>query len=583
MQAQTNLYSDPILVDATLNCLAVLIRSRPSVAGKIINAILNFNPLKLANSPMTPRSKVIAKSLERTTSALLKNVRKNNPSGPFTPRIDSYLVGLSQSRASIFTETQSLKRPAVIEGPDGQESKRLRMEGSAKFPPMAPPPNSYAQLYTLTQDAAFMNFNVQILNQEMVKTIAQLSLYHVDVNRLNEAIAAVRERYSHLQKIQQPTPLPDVPMAGPTGLDDEDDYDPEYVPDDTLQSPTSATAQALQDLVQPDLSLGPFELSRPPPLSSTEVAQLAKQSVERVFSIIPSLEPTSPPITQKLGLNRLAASSNDRDAWVTILARIAARAPSCLDDLVQPGDGPTKTETDIDTTNPATLANTIRQTIYLYILDDFRSRLSTAITWLTEEWYAERLASPLPTPNTTEATPSTTPLTPTYTLWTTRLLDAILPYLDPRDSRLLIRFLSEIPSIPPPVLDLVKSLAKDPERVNMSVMALQYLIMMRPPVRGMVVRMMEEMVEGGEGGEGGEWGEARGAVEKALTRWKLKEAKEAEPKGGDGGKRKALTERAKGVKGKMEGKLDGKLEVEGNEEVVKAENGNGVDGVVNGT
>lgn len=69
-------YSDAVLVNATLNCLAVLIRSRQSIANKILNAILNFNPLKQANSPATPTLRVNIKSMERTTRALLINVMK---------------------------------------------------------------------------------------------------------------------------------------------------------------------------------------------------------------------------------------------------------------------------------------------------------------------------------------------------------------------------------------------------------------------------------------------------------------------------------------------------------------------------
>lgn len=72
----TDSNSDAILVNATLNCLALLIRSRPAVANKTISMILNFNPLKQANSPMTPRTRVTVKSMERSTRALLKNVNK---------------------------------------------------------------------------------------------------------------------------------------------------------------------------------------------------------------------------------------------------------------------------------------------------------------------------------------------------------------------------------------------------------------------------------------------------------------------------------------------------------------------------
>ncbi len=514
----TNSQSDPILVDATLNCIAILIRSRPAIANKIISAILSFNPLKLANSPMTLRTKVVGRSLERTTRALLKNINKNNPNGFLAPKIDAYLVRLNQSRAAVFADAQSLKRPAPSEMPDGVGIKRARLDGTTRFPPMPPPPNSFAQLFTLTEDAAFMNFDVQILTEEMVRTITHLTLHHLDSDALNEAIAAVRERYAHLQKIQQPTPLPDVPMAGPTGVDDEDDYDPEYDPgDQTVNAPAAVTAQTLHDLVQPDIALGPFELPKPPPLTEMETAQLGKQTVDRVFGNITSLDMnTVPSSRQKLGLNRLAASTNDRDAWVTMLTRLVTRAPCGLDDLVKAEtvvedekslvkNDPDAFQPDIDTPS---LANGIRQTLYLYVLEDFRSRLNVAISWLNEEWYNDRLGAK------ESASPITSQQSP-YCIWTLRLLDALLPYLDARDNRLLIRFLSEIPAINVDILERIKSLAKDPERVSMCIMALQYLILMRPPVREAVIDTVESIWRDEE-----EYREANAAARKVLGKWR---------------------------------------------------------------
>lgn len=68
--------SDALLVTATLNCLGGLIRTRASIANKILHTVLNFNPLKLANAPMTPKSRVLIRSMERTTKALLVSVIK---------------------------------------------------------------------------------------------------------------------------------------------------------------------------------------------------------------------------------------------------------------------------------------------------------------------------------------------------------------------------------------------------------------------------------------------------------------------------------------------------------------------------
>lgn len=65
-----------MLVDATLNSLSILIRARPHIANKILNVIMNFNPLKQANSPMTPKLRVMVKSMEKTTRSLLVHILK---------------------------------------------------------------------------------------------------------------------------------------------------------------------------------------------------------------------------------------------------------------------------------------------------------------------------------------------------------------------------------------------------------------------------------------------------------------------------------------------------------------------------
>ena len=69
-------YSEALLVDATLNTLSILVRARPSTSNRILNAVLNFNPFKLAHLPMTPRTKVLIKSMEKTTRMLLMHLSK---------------------------------------------------------------------------------------------------------------------------------------------------------------------------------------------------------------------------------------------------------------------------------------------------------------------------------------------------------------------------------------------------------------------------------------------------------------------------------------------------------------------------
>ncbi|KIX01623.1 uncharacterized protein Z518_09349 [Rhinocladiella mackenziei CBS 650.93] len=497
---------DPILVDATLSCLAILIRSRPPISTKIVSTILNFNPMKQTNSPMTPRLMVVVKSMERTTRALLRWVLRSVPNHPMEQKIQAYLLRLQQSRSALFSETTAQKRPAeALEG--GDDAKRQRLAGGQrKFPPMPPPPNSFAHLFTLTEDPSLQQFDVTLLPADIVSTVCAVFLQHVDPSSLDEAIDVVRARYQHLQKVSQPTPVPEVPMAGPTGIDDEDDYDPEFVAtSEPVVEPT--TERALEELAQPAIELGPFELPKPPPLTGVEVALLSDQTVGHVFQLVASLDAVGQSRTkQKLGLNRLAASTNDRDSWVTILMRLATRAPSGLDDVASAlTDGDTHPLLKSEDAEEPNLASRIRQALFMYILDDFRPRLNIAISWLTEEWYADKM--------TAKIHPELGKTLPNYSRWVNRLIDRLLPYLDARDKNLLIRFLSEIPAIDHEILDKVKSLARDPERLNMCILAMQYLLMMRPPVRDMVLDTIESIWREGDT-------QARNATAKVLMKWR---------------------------------------------------------------
>jgi symplekin len=74
--SNSNTCRNTVLINATLNSLSVLVRARPRTANKILNVILNFNPLKLANSPMTPKLRVMVKSMEKTTRSLLIHINK---------------------------------------------------------------------------------------------------------------------------------------------------------------------------------------------------------------------------------------------------------------------------------------------------------------------------------------------------------------------------------------------------------------------------------------------------------------------------------------------------------------------------
>ncbi|KAL5337825.1 hypothetical protein BJX70DRAFT_399302 [Aspergillus crustosus] len=491
--------SDPILANATLNCLATLVRTRQSIGNKIINAILNFLPARHARSPVTPVVRVGVKSMERTARAL-------NPNHPLVSKMQQHIERLMQSRIEPVDDT-SRKRGLPIEPTDGLgAAKRVRLDAETppiiKVSPLPPGRVSFSQLFTLTEDAGLSSFDVKQLPTELLVKIVVPLLARVDQSSLNQAVDGVRMRYQTLQRQQSSQSQPTA------AADEDDDYEPEY---DPMDIPTSAADQPgaiSPDLPgeQPDLvSLGPFVLPRPPPLSEEQAAEAGRGAVSRVFSMLGSTTLTPNPVKgqgQQLGFSRLAGSTFDRDAWVTLLTRLATRAPAGL-------EGP-KSEADSSRRKP-TISNSIRETLYRYILEDFRGRVNVGIMWLNEEWYNDRLQMKAATAiRTDEDEEVSAPLH--YDQWALRLLDGFLPYLDSRDIKTFIRFLSETPEITIPIAKRIASLANDPERVSLCVQSFMYLIMFRPPAREICLDALEEVYQN--------YDESRPSAGKVLSRWR---------------------------------------------------------------
>ncbi|KAI9722592.1 MAG: hypothetical protein M1812_001523 [Candelaria pacifica] len=498
--------SDAVLVNSTLNCLGLLIRSRPSIANKIVSAILNFNPLKQANSPMTPKLKVLTKSMERTTRALLTNINKRNPSGPLAGRIQQYVERLMQSRIDIFDEG-SRKRAAPSEPTDGLDNaKRARLGAdistpshtTLSIPPLPPGPTSIAQLYTLTSDQGLATFDVQQLPIDLVARITIPVLHRIDQGSLEQAINGLRSRYSSLSRQSLSATL-EAPLPGITAEEDDDDYEPDFQPtEDTEQILNKLDRAPADDLTQQrELSIAPFKIPHPPPLSEEETEHISRGTMDRVFGLTNVLDDTSSAKRAQSGINRLAASSYDRQAWMTVITRLATRASAGLNG----SDSAIKTEADTGITNPKpTLSNAIRESLYLYVMEDFRRRIDIAIAWLNEEWYNDRVQS--------EQRPE---IPVQYEMWALRVLDGIMPYLDAKD-KVLIRLLSEIPSISKNALERVKKLARDPERVGLAVNSIHYLILFRPPTREICIDALEDLYQN--------YDDARKAAQKPLLRWR---------------------------------------------------------------
>ncbi|KAF2805940.1 uncharacterized protein BDZ99DRAFT_449623 [Mytilinidion resinicola] len=510
--------SDALLVTATLNSLGTLVRCRPVIANKIISAVLNFNPFKLANSPLTSKSKVMMKAMERTGRALLVNLMKREPGNPFNARIQQYVERMARLRIEVLDDTNR-KRPAPSEPTDGFDpSKRPRLEAHGQVVGAPPPgPVSFADLYTLTHDAGAKSFDVQVIPIDTVVQIIVPMLMRIDKGKMDDAINTVRARLLTLSKLP---PQPTASLSGP----DDDDYEPDFAPREDAEQLSNKLANAPPEGldVPPSTSLAPFKLPQAPPITEKELEDYGNSTIRRVFDTMNAL--STPAKKTKPGFNRCAASSYDREAWMTIIARLATRAGIGLgdeeEDEVAYAGGPVKIKSEGKRVLKSgwKLNEAIREMLYQHIMADWRRRIDFATSWLSEEWYNDRISGDFFAAQTRKlngngngSTAATTPQTPNYTKWVLKLLDSMLPYLESNDKG-IIRFLSEIPAIDEQILTRVKRIAEDPERVGLTVNVLHYLILFRPPVREMCVGAVEDLWRNYDG--------AKTSTRKLLLKWR---------------------------------------------------------------
>ena len=370
---------------------------------------------------------------------------------------------LARIRLDIFDEG-SRKRGLPTEPTDGLDNNKRRRLGAelSERPepePLPPGPVSLGQLFTLTKDPALATFDVTSLTLDIMGRIIPPVLAHIDQQALDQALNHVRSRYLSLSK-------PPPQALG----DDEEDYEPDFEPsEDREQIINKADALPPEDSLQSpsEVALGPFKLPQPPPLTAEDTMQIGKGTISRVFDMMHALEEAPSAKKRRTGLNRLAGSDYDKEAWTTVITRLATRASAGLDDDSSEEDD-SKAIVKKQMAG-SSLSDGIRETLWKFIIEDFRSRIPVAITWLNEEWYNDRIqkqSSEQQSGGATLPKPKQH-----YEKWMLKVLDGIVPYLDARDKH-LIRFLSEIPEVNANVLDRVKGLARDPERVQLAVNSL---------------------------------------------------------------------------------------------------------------
>jgi symplekin len=274
----------------------------------------------------------------------------------------------------------------------------------------------------------------------------------------------VRARYDKLVQEQHKETL-----AVPAWLEDEDDYEPDYEPiEDPEQIRIGLEVDSAIDSGAPRMNLGPFSLPAPQPLSKPDLDKLYQATIDRVFRRIDQHAPATATKTQKSGFNRLAASSNDRQAMLTTFIRLVTRPSAGLTtdaELKQSGmegDG-------VSAVPLSTMADGGRLHLLHYILNNWTQRMDVATAWLTEEWYNDMTCKQHFDEAAAAAVEGKGEFVGNFSKWTHRFLDELSAFISHEHQNLLIRFVSEVPGLDADIINKIKRLALDPERVGMTI------------------------------------------------------------------------------------------------------------------
>jgi symplekin len=260
-------------------------------------------------------------------------------------------------------------------------------------------------------------------------------------------------------------------------MDEDEEYEPDYEPTESAeQVKNRLEMESSEDLgigipKLSQLNIGPYHLPEPPPLQKGDLQVLALSTMDRMFRRI-DLAPTEPrSAPQPFAPAALRTPATDRNSLAKAFVRLLTRPSSGMlaEAQVNGGGKPKAAEGGgaVSTAAVKRLADRGRVQLLQYILNDWTRRMDVATTWLTEEWYNDRLAA------TAHEGGGAVPPVQNYPRWVLRFLDELSAFIGGEHTKLLIRFVSEIPGIDGEVVARIKRLALDPERVGLVVSTLQ--------------------------------------------------------------------------------------------------------------
>lgn len=478
------------LITATLNHLAIIMKRKPQFVPKILQVLENFDTKRKvqSNYQSLEEFKLSKKYVDRALKVLLNYSLRQQ----LVPT--NYQQVLAKKVSHLIARGDEIrKKNILLPLPEDSNIKKRKFDGFFNSNKKLTT-TDYKNLYCLTDPLNELNsFDLSVVPQNILVAMTLGALNKVSVEKLSKALTIVSERYKHTMETVSVTPDVEEPTGDEPASkrskyeDDEDaetsDYNPESVY--TLPPPKDLSFEDKKAHVNIIIN-NFFKLAEMPVTEIEEQTEAAVNGVDRQ-------------------LTKVAIKSWKKDSWLVLLTRLATRGMRGVD----PEDTDNASS---DALKNNEMSDMIRKAIFDHFLNNIHSRIDLIIEWLSEEWYSEKVfneekiieeltekhtkdgTSALEIPNIVRKEVETMEIpTPTYNLWAGRVLDAMIPFLEPNDRKIFIRLLSDLPYLNDNLVLRIKSLCFDPVRSKIGFLSLQFLIMYRPPVKQACIGVLEEL------------------------------------------------------------------------------------------
>lgn len=483
----------PPLVTAVFNHFSVLARRKPQFVSKMLNVIENFdtNTKLQSNYQTIDEYKLSKKYVDRILRIFLNHLLRNQ----LVP--SNYTSSLNKKLSLLVNRGDDIrKKNILLPSPEDSNIKKRKFDGFVN-PSKRCKTNDYKNLYCLTDSTNELNnFDIATLPQNMLISMTLASLNKVSTNKLNKALDIIGERYKYAVANFSPT---EIKKEQEGEYDDEDNDGDDFSPETnyTLPPPKDLSYQDKKEHIN---------------LIIKNFFKLADKNV----SDVEEKQELGGKDTVTKELTKIAIKAWKKDSWFVLLTRLATRGMRTVDST-KTVIGSEKVENEsTDVAQNEELSDLIRQSIFDHFLDNVHSRIDLIIEWLNEEWYSEKVfnedvvykqltekyieeyeSNPVENDSVEERVNREIDdieiPTPTYNKWTGKVLDSLIPFLEPNDKKIFIRLLSDLPYLNEDLVSRIKSLCFDPVRSKIGFLSLQFLIMYRPPVKLACIHILEDL------------------------------------------------------------------------------------------